>query len=329
MQTFKFPRREEMQRLQDDWLRALDYTPVGNAAEGGGAWEAAARSPPPAGAEEEAARAERKLKLRRAMADPTLIDELPRLSDEERYRRHNLQSAVEADDWSGEIDRQTADATGSASARVGGRAGRAAAAGKPSIVSPFDRRRGPRASPAAPAAAAPATFDLAGVDAALDAVRPMLAADGGGCRVVSVDAASGDVTVALEGACGACPSATVTLQQGVDKALRDRFGPRLGRVLQAPASFSAAAAGGRAAAAGVTAEDVAALLEPILGAVRAGGGALRVGGVEARAGAVTLEYAGPPELVYGLELYLTGVPGIRTVTFAPLPLAASAVPVSA
>ncbi len=321
MQTFKFPRREEMQRLQADWLRALEYTPAGNAAEGGGAWEAAARSPPPAGAEEQAARAERKLKLRRAMADPTLIDELPRLSDEERYRRHNLQSAVEADDWSGEIDRQTADATAGASARVNGRA---AAAGTPSIVSPFDRRRGPRASPAAPAAAAaaaPAVFDLAGVDAALDAVRPMLAADGGGCRAVSVDPASGDVTVALEGACGACPSATVTLQQGVDKALRDRFGPRLGRVLRAPASASAAA--GDRAAAGVTAEDVAALLEPILGAVRAGGGALRVGGVEARAGAVTLEYAGPPELVYGLELYLTGVPGIRSVAFAPPPARAA------
>jgi NFU1 iron-sulfur cluster scaffold homolog, mitochondrial len=296
-----------MQRLRDAWLRALARVPAGNAA-ADGAWEAAARRPPPTGDAERAALADRTLKLRRAMADPTLIDELPRLSDEERFRRRNLQSAVEADDWSAEIDRQTADA-----------AGPSAPAG---ILSPFDRRRRRRPDAAPAAAAAPATFDLEGVDAALDAVRPMLAADGGSCRVVSVDPASGDVTVAMEGACGACPSAAVTLQQGVDKALRDRFGPRLGRVVRAPAGSAAAGGGGGG---GVTVAEVEELLEPILGAVRSGGGALRVASVEAAAGAVTLEYGGPPELVYGLELYLGGAAGVRTVRIVA-PGAAAAAP---
>lgn len=43
------------------------------------------------------------------MADAALIDEIESISDEEKFRRKNLQMAVEGDDWSGEIDKQTAE----------------------------------------------------------------------------------------------------------------------------------------------------------------------------------------------------------------------------
>jgi Fe-S cluster biogenesis protein NfuA len=55
----------------------------------------------------------------------------------------------------------------------------------------------------------------------LDSVRPYLIADGGNCRVVSVDAASGDVAVEMEGACGMYRSidALLTLYYGAIKPL--------------------------------------------------------------------------------------------------------------
>lgn len=58
------------------------------------------------------------------------------------------------------------------------------------------------------------------VSAVLDKVRPMLAADGGGIELVSVDDKSGDVKVKLTGACGCCPMSQMTLKMGVEKALK-------------------------------------------------------------------------------------------------------------
>ncbi|MBI5778726.1 MAG: NifU family protein [Planctomycetes bacterium] len=58
------------------------------------------------------------------------------------------------------------------------------------------------------------------VEAALGKVRPMLAADGGGIELVSVDDKAGDVKVKLTGACGCCPMSQMTLKMGVEKALK-------------------------------------------------------------------------------------------------------------
>ena len=58
------------------------------------------------------------------------------------------------------------------------------------------------------------------VSTALDKVRPMLAADGGGIELVSVDEKSADVKVKLTGACGCCPMSQMTLKMGVEKALK-------------------------------------------------------------------------------------------------------------
>ncbi len=56
---------------------------------------------------------------------------------------------------------------------------------------------------------------------ALDSVRPYLQADGG--DVEYVDYVDDVVHVRLKGACGTCPSAMMTLQMGVEKAIRERL----------------------------------------------------------------------------------------------------------
>lgn len=58
------------------------------------------------------------------------------------------------------------------------------------------------------------------VEEALKKARPMLAADGGGVDLVSVDEPSGVVKVRLTGACGCCAMSQMTLQMGVEQMLK-------------------------------------------------------------------------------------------------------------
>ena len=57
------------------------------------------------------------------------------------------------------------------------------------------------------------------VETALDKIRPMLAADGGGVDLVAVE--DGVVKVKLTGACGHCPMAQMTLRMGVERLLKE------------------------------------------------------------------------------------------------------------
>ncbi len=52
-------------------------------------------------------------------------------------------------------------------------------------------------------------------------IRPSLQADGGDIEVVDVE--DGIVKVRLKGACAHCPSSTLTLYQGVERMLVERF----------------------------------------------------------------------------------------------------------
>lgn len=62
------------------------------------------------------------------------------------------------------------------------------------------------------------------VEMTLERIRPALNADGGDIELVAFD---GDVAhVRLTGACSGCPSAQMTLQAGVESALR-RIRPTL------------------------------------------------------------------------------------------------------
>jgi len=58
------------------------------------------------------------------------------------------------------------------------------------------------------------------VEEALNQIRPSLQADGGDVELVDVD--EGVVKVKLTGACGSCPMATMTLQQGIARILKER-----------------------------------------------------------------------------------------------------------
>lgn len=59
------------------------------------------------------------------------------------------------------------------------------------------------------------------VEAALDRIRPALQMDGGNVELVSIDGYS--VRVRLTGHCVGCPSAQMTLQYGIERALRDEI----------------------------------------------------------------------------------------------------------
>lgn len=61
------------------------------------------------------------------------------------------------------------------------------------------------------------------VEETIDVIRPALQADGGDIVLRDVDPATGVVYVTLVGACGTCPSSTVTLKAGVERILRDRI----------------------------------------------------------------------------------------------------------
>ncbi len=52
--------------------------------------------------------------------------------------------------------------------------------------------------------------------AGLDVVRPYLQADGGDVELVEIDETAMVVKVKLQGACGGCPSAAMTLKSGVE-----------------------------------------------------------------------------------------------------------------
>lgn len=68
------------------------------------------------------------------------------------------------------------------------------------------------------------------VQAVLDKVRPMLQSDGGDVELV--DVVDGVVKVRLKGACGGCPMATMTLKNGIEKALKAEV-PEVKEVVQA------------------------------------------------------------------------------------------------
>ncbi len=110
VRSFKFPKREEMEQLRDSWIAALATVPLGNAGTDGnwattvGEIAQAAMSPA-----ERAAYEEKKLKLRRAMADNALSKELDAATIADDRQRENLAAAMHEDNWSELIQDQTAE----------------------------------------------------------------------------------------------------------------------------------------------------------------------------------------------------------------------------
>ncbi|MCF6092434.1 NifU family protein [Microaerobacter geothermalis] len=57
------------------------------------------------------------------------------------------------------------------------------------------------------------------VQEVLDKLRPYIQRDGGDVELMGVD--EGIVKVRLLGACGSCPSSTITLKAGIERALME------------------------------------------------------------------------------------------------------------
>jgi Fe-S cluster biogenesis protein NfuA len=67
------------------------------------------------------------------------------------------------------------------------------------------------------------------VETVLDEMRPYLIADGGNVELVDIDGPI--VKLRLQGACGSCPSSTMTLRMGIERRLRE-FIPEIAEVEQ-------------------------------------------------------------------------------------------------
>ncbi|MBR8830856.1 MAG: Fe/S biogenesis protein NfuA [Chroococcopsis gigantea SAG 12.99] len=68
------------------------------------------------------------------------------------------------------------------------------------------------------------------VEQVLDEMRPYLMADGGNVELVEIDGPI--VKLRLQGACGSCPSSTMTLKMGIERRLREVI-PEIAEVEQA------------------------------------------------------------------------------------------------
>ncbi|MFN7198522.1 MAG: NifU family protein [bacterium] len=68
------------------------------------------------------------------------------------------------------------------------------------------------------------------VEQVLDEMRPDLMADGGNVELVEIFGPV--VKLRLQGACGSCPSSTMTLKMGIERRLREVI-PEIAEVEQA------------------------------------------------------------------------------------------------
>lgn len=57
------------------------------------------------------------------------------------------------------------------------------------------------------------------VETVLDEMRPYLISDGGNVELVELEGPI--VKLRLQGACGSCPSSTMTLRMGIERRLRE------------------------------------------------------------------------------------------------------------
>ncbi|WJI25995.1 NifU family protein [Thermosynechococcus sp. QKsg1] len=78
-----------------------------------------------------------------------------------------------------------------------------------------------------------ATLELSqeNVEKVLDELRPYLMADGGNVELVEIEGPV--VRLRLQGACGSCPSSTMTLRMGIERKLKEAI-PEIAEVQQVP-----------------------------------------------------------------------------------------------
>jgi Fe-S cluster biogenesis protein NfuA len=170
-----------------------------------------------------------------------------------------------------------------------------------SVVSPFDQ-------PAVYSSTADGqdlAFTRENVDKVLEEIRPYLISDGGNVSVERVDEAKRNVYLKLEGACGSCPSSTVTMQMGIERVLKENF-KDLGEVLQVEDEEGKPTE--------LTYQAVENEVNRIKPAIIAMGGLVDILNVDP-IGVVELKFRGANKVRTGLELALLDIDFVKHVKF--------------
>ncbi|XP_030454731.2 nifU-like protein 1, chloroplastic [Syzygium oleosum] len=147
-------------------------------------------------------------------------------------------------------------------------------------------------------------FDLTApnVDLVLEDVRPYLMADGGNVDVVSVE--DGVVSLRLQGACESCPSSTTTMQLGIERVLKEKFGDAVKEIRQVYDDEVRE----------TTAEAVNRHLDILRPAIANYGGSVEVLSVEAKD--CLVKYVGPESIGSGIKAAIKEkFPDITNVVF--------------
>eukprot|EP00636_Phaeomonas_parva_P011855 CAMPEP_0118878642 /NCGR_PEP_ID=MMETSP1163-20130328/18559_1 /TAXON_ID=124430 /ORGANISM="Phaeomonas parva, Strain CCMP2877" /LENGTH=385 /DNA_ID=CAMNT_0006814553 /DNA_START=124 /DNA_END=1281 /DNA_ORIENTATION=+ len=156
-------------------------------------------------------------------------------------------------------------------------------------------------------------FTRENMEKVLDEVRPFLQADGGDVTLKDLDPAGGGVvSLELVGACGSCPSATVTMQMGIERRLREDWpNIEVKNVTEAPPPGAPA----KPELEELSVLEIGKALQPILPTIESMGGSVQIVDVDKAAGSVTLSYNGPPRIANGIELSLKDLPQVKEVIF--------------
>lgn len=158
------------------------------------------------------------------------------------------------------------------------------------VVSPFDPTS--ESATATGSGKEELVLNMENVDKVLEEVRPYLIADGGNVAVEDVDTEKGLVFLKLEGACGSCPSSTVTMSMGIERVLKENF-DTFREVIQVEEKVGPTE---------LTLEDVQEEFNRLYPAIVAMGGVAKIIGIDAATGVVTMTFRGSNKIRQGLEL---------------------------
>jgi Fe-S cluster biogenesis protein NfuA len=153
-------------------------------------------------------------------------------------------------------------------------------------------------------------FTIENIDTVLDEIRPYLIADGGNVAIVSIDEGTRSIQLALQGACGSCPSSTTTMKMGIERVLKENFA-----YLGAITAIDPAAAAAALSPKQLDPEKVKDVLDKVLPAIKGMGGIAELDEIVTSTGVVKMKFKGPARLKKGVELALKDVEYVTSVVF--------------
>mmetsp|Transcript_629 Transcript_629/g.1006 ORF Transcript_629/g.1006 Transcript_629/m.1006 type:complete len:434 (-) Transcript_629:71-1372(-) len=203
------------------------------------------------------------------------------------------------DEWEEEMMAQSLESMNRSNSGSGGDD---AANGDSSVISPFSNEEEDEVIKLGKTL----EFTAENVDSVLNEVRPYLISDGGNVSVKKVEptASSNKVYLQLEGACGSCPSSTVTMKMGIERVLAENFANVEVIQVESPVEEGD----------GLSMEKIQFEVDRLKPAITAMGGQVEVVEVS-ELGVVSLRYRGPNKIQNGLELAIRDVKGVRHVQF--------------